>query len=74
MKKLGPKADPRKGGGSKEKGAKRAWSDHRTKEKKKKGGGGGRGSGGRKRREGGDIFKNGRIKGKALGRWWVKYT
>lgn len=26
MKKVGPKADPRKGGGSEERGAKKAWS------------------------------------------------
>lgn len=38
MKKLGPKADPRKGGSTKKKGTKRAWGyrDHRTKEERPK--------------------------------------
>lgn len=57
MKKLGPKADPRKGGGSKE-GAKIAWgeSNHRTKGKKKKATQN-KTTTGWGREEGGSIFK-----------------
>lgn len=50
MKKLGPKADPRKGGGSKEK-VPREPGARKTSELKRKSKKGGRG-----RKEGGDIF------------------
>lgn len=70
MKKLGPKADPRKGGGSKE-GAKIAWgeSNHRTKGKKKKQHKTKQQRGGEGKRE--VVFlKNEPRKGRNSG-WWV---
>ena len=61
-KKQGPKADPRKGGGSQERDAKKAWSwrGPRTTEE--------RPTNGRGRRWGGERWycKNGRVKGKKL--------